>query len=307
MPLRYVGEYIDQIRRTANVLDSSATNGISSTEIVQYVDEGQSRLQSRISARYPTTFEAEVTFAPVANQEEYDFPDHTYTGSRIKTFEYSPTGQARDYYPLRQTVALNRINVPVNYPSHYITRGFKLLVVPTINTSTGLFRIIYEKQLPRLDIRRGKISSAAISGSYYTSITLDNTFDNDETEIAAAEYLTAVDKHGTIIYPALTVDSFDSSTGIITLETNTAPTTTGTLAAGQYVVLGRYSTTHSQLTAPCERYLISYGTWKTQKKDSNEDFEPQQEELQAIEADIIETFSANERDLFILPYTEDFL
>lgn len=307
MPLRYVGEYIDQIRRTANVLDSSSTNGVSSTEIVQYIDEGQSRLQSRISSRFPTTFEFQATFSPVANQEEYDFPSNVYTGSRIKMLEYSPTGNARDYYPLRQAIILDRSNVSVNYPSHYIIRGSKILITPTINNSTGTFRVVYERQLPRLDIRRGKVSSAANSGGYYTTITLDGAFDNDDTELAMAEYITVVDKHGTIIYSGISVDSYDSATDTITIDANTAPTSTGTIAAGNYVVLGKFSTTHSQLHEPCERYLISYGTWKTQKKDSNQDYQAQETELAAMENDIVETFSANERDIFILPYTEDFL
>lgn len=307
MQLRNVSELITQIRRQAKILDSSATNGVSSSEIVQYLNDAQDRLQSLISAEHSTAFEVDYSFSPVANQEAYDIPEDCFAVNRIRKLQYSPTGNAREYYPLKRGILEDRYNGSSSSPSHYIVRGNKLLIQPTISLASGTFRLVYQRVLPNLDIRRGKVLLANSSGLYYTTIELDTSYANDEEALSVAEYVTVVNSRGTIIYPALAVSSYNTSTQIITLDSSTALVSGGTISAGHFVVSGYNATTHPSVLLGdlSERYLICYGTWKCQRGDSNSDAGKQETELEALESDIVASFSMINVDQVPIPHTED--
>lgn len=310
MALRYLGEYITQIRRDTNTKDSSFTNGIPDDQIVEYLRDGQDRLQSKIFSKYPTLFEVETTFSPVANQESYTPASDEYAVNSIASLEYSPTGVDRDYYFLKKNILQSRTNVPVNYPSFYIQSGNRLLIQPKINTAAGLFRLVYTKALPSLDIRRGVVLSTTSDGTYYTSVTLDpaGSPTPDDTNLASVEYISIVDRHGNIKYSGIPITGYNSTTKVLTIETSTCPMASGTISGGYYVTIGAVSTTHSILPSPMGgRYLLAYGAWRVFGADNAIAAGAKEQELTAYENDIMETFAAPNRDIPYIPWTEDFI
>jgi hypothetical protein len=72
----------------------------------------------------------------------------------------------------------------------------------------------------------------------------------------------------------------------MSLETGAAMAD-GTIAAGDYITLKEYGTTHSSLPANIERYLKAYAVWKLLRRDSSSDSAEQYQELIAIESQII--------------------
>lgn len=306
MPTSNLASLIDAVRRQTNTVGTSSTSGIADDEFVGYFNDAQERLQSRISSKYSNIFTKEYEFAPVADQEEYDFPDDAYAVNRVWNLEFSSTGLARDYYNLKKRSFKARTGVTGNYPFEYLLKGNKILVGPIPTSATGMFRLTYEGAVKKLDIARGVIDTFATSGGYYTTITLDSAEDTDDEALAAADYVSFVTTLGTgTTQRGPAVSSYNSTTKVITLASNTFATT-DTLVAGMRVVLGDYSTTHTELPDICQRYLKSYVSWKILRRDSNvSDASPQERELEALEKDIEEMFGANDRDEIEIPYTED--
>lgn len=317
MALRYLGEYLAMVRFDTSTRNSLVTSGISDDQIVNYFRDGQDRLQSKLFSRYPNVFETETTFSPVANQESYTFPTDDYALNSIVSLEYSPSGLDRDYYFLTRNIINSRTNIPVSYPTQYIVSGTRLLIQPTPSTSSGTFRVVYTKQLPSLDIRRGMVSGTpGTSGGYYTTIVIaacdqsggTSITTPDDSNLSVAEYVSFVNRHGTIIYPGVSVSSYNSGTHTITCEASTAATSVGTIVAGNYVVFGAAATTHSTLPKPQgERYLVTYATWRLLLTDNSTAAAAKEKELTAYENDIVEAFSMSDRDIPYIPYTEDFI
>lgn len=302
-----LAELILSVRRQTSTTGTSETSGISDNEFVDYFNDAQERLQSRLTSKYSNIFTKEYEFSPVANQEEYSFPSDAYAVNRIWLLEFSSTGNPEDYYNLKRRSFSNRQAVYSNYPTFYILKGNKILVNPIVNTSTGSFRLTYEAQARKLDIARGTILSTDNDGTDYTTITLDPEANIDDDFFASADYISFV---GILGEPTEqmgpTVASYDSSSRIVTLNSGFS-IADDTLTAGMRIVGGMLSTTHTTLPDICQRYLKSYVAWKIQRRDSNiSDASPQERELQALEDDIEEMFAANDRDEIEIPYSEDF-
>lgn len=298
---------IESVRRQTNSVGSTASSGINDNEFVDYFNDAQERLQSRISSKFSNIFTKEYEFSAVANQEEYDFPDDMYAVNRLWKVEYSNTGSAQDYYNLKRRSFSSRTGVTGEYPSSYITKGNKILFQP-IPSSAGTFRLTYEGVCRRLDIVRATVSSSTLNDdeTHYATIELDTGEDIDDEYLSAADYVSFVTRFGVgTTQQGPSISSYDTATKIITLVADTFAVT-DSITAGMKVVGGKYSTTHSQLPEICERYLKSYVSWKILRRDSNiSDASPQERELEALEKDIEEMFGDNERDEIEIPYTED--
>lgn len=349
MTCRYNGELIRTIREETSTEGASDNYGIEDRQLLQWLNDAQNRLQSKIGKLYPSVFWDQTTFSPVASQEAYTLKTEIYTGAgsldvtqrfstnRVAKVEYSHTGNARDYRPLQLGTLLDRTGVSTNFPVYYILFKNQILISPIPNMSTGTFRVVYEKKLPSLSLRRGKMNGDATNtGNFYDYVTLqdwtiqDEEFTIDSEALGLAEFVTVVNFQGDVIRPMLKLEAtsstkpYDSSTlrlyfaaapnnirhGLTTVfnSINLSSYTSddeGYDENGFFVTDGIYATTHSQLPDFCERYLIAYANWKTQKRDGSNDEENSEQEVSAIENDIIENFAQNSLDVIPAPYTED--
>jgi hypothetical protein len=109
-----------------------------------------------------------------------------------------------------------------------------------------------------------------------------------------------VGSDGTIKCPKVEYSSV-AANGVVTLVGTHAYLTGETITVGDYVVPGERATTHSELPDNCERYLISYVTWKILKRDSSTGSQEHVQELQMLAQQIVEAYAAAAQDVTRIP------
>lgn len=295
--MRNIQLLIDQSRRATENEEFSTTTGITDEEFIQYLNDGQDRLESSIQVRFRNFFQDESIISTVVGQESYDIPQDALLGTRIEYVEYSSTGQDKDYYALKLGNLIERKTGVFAEPSFYIRRSKTILLTGQPQTSGAKLRVTYQKKLARLDIRRATVSAVTLASSSITSLTLDTSVLLDDTALLEEGYVTVVNKYGAIQMKRIPVTAIDTSTGVVTIEPGFTFESGETIAVGDYLLRGPVSTTHSELPDICERYLLSYANWKIFRRDSSNDAIEQGQELQVLERDILDGFEEPEGDV----------
>lgn len=305
------------LRMTENEDAQEEDSGLTKSEVVQYINEAQDRLQSRISRSHPKIFVTENFIDIVADQEAYDLPNDIYMGTRIIMIENKVGSQNTDYRKISSESIFSRNTASSTFSGrfpqfYYMRRGSQVLINPIpASAETNGLRITYEKKLPDLDIRRGLVDSAVLSGISPTSITIsvspslskDSILNIDgEAVLNEIDFITVVDRDGVIQMQAIPIDKFDATSGVITMTSGFTAQTGETVVAGNYIVGGKVSTSHSELQDMCERYLITYATSEILKRDTAVELHQLQLiKLREMERDIVDAYRQPDNDLLTLP------
>lgn len=296
---------IKQARRISDneEFDNDPDNplGIIDDEVVSFINDAQDNLHARISEVHPKLFISEELIDLVANQERYSLPSDIYLGGRLEHVEALFSNKEGDYFTIQPRAIKSRLaNYPASFPQFYIRSGDSMLIQPrpSVARTDGL-RVTYQRQLPELDIRRGKVLSSTIVTDNVQDITIDLapllTRDANLPQIAERtledfDFITVVDKAGNIKMNNIPLDSYDETTGVITVVSGFNRTTGQTISAGDYILGGSNSSTHSQLPQTCQRYLIAYASWKILKRDSMVDSKDQAREITEMLKEIVNSF-----------------
>lgn len=302
---RLVDRLITQVRRQTENEDVTATTGITDAEFLQYLNDAQHRLQSIITAKHQTVFVEEKILDVTVDTEAYAIPDDALMENKLITVEYSPSGAAEDYYHLEQTTMKRRDTAVQGFPVQYIRRSGQILLQPRPQQA-GLLRVNFVKRIWELDKRRGVVSVAVTNNTArtITTLELDPSSANPALDTASLEehdYLCVVDRDGNMKMQNIPFDSIDAATGVVTVSSGYTFEEGESIAAGDYVVGGKDTSTHTELPQMCERYLLAYCGWKILKRDSSVDFAEQQAELLQMEQDIVTSFSDISDDVQYVP------
>lgn len=302
MGTRLLDYIIDDVRESTENQDFSDTNGIQESEFVRFINNAQYRLQNLIVNQHPKVFTAEYVVNITSNTEEYTLPDMTFLGNKVTQVEYSPTTSDRDYYPLRPASLYNRNYNLEGDPDYYIRRNGKILLLPTPNNSGGKLRISYVKKVPKVDLRRGLVSAVTLGANSITSLTIDTTdVTTDATEIAKWTRMCVVDEEGNINMRNIKFTSYDSSTGVFTIDSSFTFDSGETIEVGNWIVMGPYSSSFLELPDEVERYIIDYASAYILHRDSSSDLNAQLLSLKDMESDIINSYAEIDDDIIEIP------
>lgn len=311
---------IKEVRRATENENASTTSGITDEELANYFNDAQTRLQARITAQHPRMFLAQSLISLVASTEVYGLPADIFLGSRIELLEWKFGSGTNDYEGIAHKALHERDTSYTSAgPYFYIRRDDDILInpVPSAALTDGL-RLTYQKKLRDVDIRRGKIASAAKTGNVLDTITLSDptTLLNKDKELKTAsdavlqsiDYICVVDKDGVSVLDQIPIDDYNKTTRVITVSASFSTTVAAATFVGAYVVGGKVATSHSDLKDVCERYLVSYVTFKVLRRDSNiQESEFQRDELIALESDIINAYQVPEEDPLELPLDNEWV
>lgn len=298
---RLIDYLISDVREQTENEDFSDNIGISDDEFLRYINEAQQRIQARIYAQHKHIFTEEETYSVVADQESYSIPDNSFTGNAISQVEFKHSSDDKDYRPLELRNLKNR-SVASGNPQFYIRKNKKFLISPVPSSSQGTLRLSYAKAVRRLDKRRGSIASFTDSGTQITALTLEVSTDSvDTTATAKDNFLCIVGRDGTIKMKNIEYDSISGTTGVVTLTANHTYESGESITVGDYIVVGKDTSTHSELPDHVERYLLAYCAWKILKRDSSADYSEQESELGQMESEIVATFGDIDDDIHLIP------
>lgn len=290
----------------------SAANDIGDQEFLQYANDGQDRMQSMISNSRNTAkiFVTEKIIAAVANQQEYDLADRLFFNKAIEQIEYSHDSSLSNYGVLQKLGFYNRSTDTSDYPRGYYRRRGKFYPVPIVNASSGSFRVMFERTLDDLDIRRGTVNT--ITNLNTTTRTFDSFTITGPDESATpinltnVDYVCLCDKDGAPKMYNIPVGSYNSSTDTLTPVSGFAYQVGESITAGNYVTLHKYTVTHSALPDDCERYLVQYMVLAAKHRDSSVDFEKALVFLDKLmEGDIIKACSKQTAEVEYIPQLDE--
>lgn len=306
--MKRVEHLIKQVRRQTDNLQVGTDQGMSDEEIIRFLNDAQDDIFGAIVNTFKQKFLTTHTFSAVANQSSYSLPPKAYMGAQTAMLEWSITGLERDYRALKRVTMREKVSCE-GWPARYSVSDY-LYVWPIPIAAQGMFKATYTKKIPMLDKRRAKINTVTIAGGQITAMTLlgptGAAFTSTDADgFTENDYLCVVSSTGTVKAAGIAYTAV-SNVGVVTLDGNYTLQTGETAAAGDYIVLGQYATTHSELTDDCERYLLAYTAWKVYKRDSNDDFGPQQQELGAMREQILDNYAELNLDIEYTPQVNDF-
>lgn len=296
--MKYVGDLITEVRRDTRNEDIPTPDtqvGISTEDFLRYLSFAQEKCQAIAVSAKSTKFNAVKEISLVASQIEYRIPDRVYLDEHILNVEYSHSGQARDYYELREQTLSKRDD---NYgcPAFYIRRGGGVLLCPVYNSSGAKARITFDRAVDNLDIRRGSVLSSLTSNGILAALTIDPDTD-DADAISRAQYLCINDAFGNVTMYNIPIVGYNSSTGVVAIANTSFTYQEGeTVDIGSYVTVGEYTTTHSKLNHLCERYMSQYAEYKIFRRDSSNDSNEAKADMRETLKEISTSYAETPRD-----------
>jgi len=302
--MRRVEHLLLQIRRHTENVQQSATDGITDLELIEALNNAQESMTARIHMTNNKLLADELEYTSVASQEAYDLPFNIFSNSHIIDMSWATSGAYADLISLEKVGFKERIR-DTGYPSKYILKGSKVLFNRIPQASGELGVMTFNPRLPRLDRRSGQVTVATLDTVTKTITTL--TLSSAITPTLAnayfdqTDYLTVVDRDGTIKMKSIPIDSVDTGTGVVTVAAGFVYATGETIAVGDYVCLGKYASTHSQLPETCERFLLAFGYKRVFLRDCSDDYLLQSKELQEMMDEITEVIGMESSDVEYIP------
>ncbi len=306
--MRRVDFLIADTRRVSrNEVNTDGTYSISDDEILRYINDAQDRLQGLIANQRSISkiFLVEKIIPTVAGQDGYSLNDRLFYNKEINQVEFSTTGNLGEYTVIPKMLDFNRDTNQSGLAIGYYTRLGKIYVIPVLDTSAGFLRILFERTLDDVDIRRGKISVVTgLTSTGFTSFTMDTSADAYESGtpgFSTIDYVCVVSEDGGVKAYNIPVGSYVTGTNVLTPRAGFTFQTGETIAVNDYVVFGKYTTTHSQLSDECDRYLIHYAAYSLLHKDSSNDGSKEKELLDQIENDVVKSIARQTGELQFIP------
>lgn len=230
---------INEAKLSTNTTD---INSVSTVLCTQYMNRIHSYVEDLLFLVNDENdlFVADYLFQLVPGQDEYDLPINIYAKSSVDNLAVSfLNGLSNTFLPLKKVSRKQQ-----GFTFGYFIRDNKIVLTPR-PTSPLNMKLAYVRKLPTLGPRIGAAISSAGAGTVTTgTVTIDNLTVVDD-------YFSTVDSTGTITSYNNKILTYTLSTGVITFTAGT-----GAIANGQYVIPGKYATSHSQLPDECEKYLI---------------------------------------------------
>lgn len=305
--MRRVDYLITEARRISkNDANTDGTLATTDEEIIRYFNDAQDELQGLISSLkgVDAIFNTEELISIVGNQESYSLTKRLFVNKEIDLVEFSATGALSDYVVLDKTSLFNRDTNTSSYPSGYWRRQGKIYITPIPSSSVGTLRVSYEQTLDDLDKRRGKVSVVTgLTSTSFTSITLDSTADETSTpNLSTIDYVCIVDKDGARKAYNIPVGNYDTGTNVLTPVAGFTFAQTGdSIAVTDYVVFGKWATTHSTLPDECESYLIHFAAEMLLHKDSSNDMRQHTARRLEIRTQILKSLASQTSEIQRIP------
>lgn len=302
---------IEAARRASLNRDYSTTLGIPQEDFVVFGNEAQERIVSEIKKTHPKYFIGQKIVTCVAGQEAYDLPSDCYV-DHIENVEFSADGRSENYIRLEQAKLPERVTAPASEPRFYIKFGRQILLAAPCQNSVGTLRISYFKQPRRLEVRRATVASATFSTPTLSALslsTLTMAALDPSNELSKYNYLTVVDRIGRAVMSGIEYDNASTLTGLVTLTGGSFTAQTGeTIAVGNFVVPGVYSTNVSELPDVCERYIIKWMTAQALARDGSSLASESEEKCKEMLQDIVTAFADSDHDVsHVTILTTDFM
>lgn len=285
-------EYL--ITQVRNSTDNKDVNGISNAEIVSYFNDAQRYITTLIFKNnpYADLFKVQIELPAVASGE-YELPSDCYSTNAISMVEarFADTSNNKGYSRIKPIAESE-----FSYIFGYITRDDKVLISGQNDVAQlQNVRITYFRQLPTVDIRRGRFMAP------YTTTTI--TVTGLDTEVFTMDDMfSAVEADGS--QAVKEIYSTSTSSPMTMAAEKVTEILTGGTGGPKYLVAGTNACNKSLLPDACETYLLDYVKQRIYTRNNYEDANKQMYFTELQQQEIISIFSKNKKDDDTIPVTD---
>lgn len=239
MTLRRLERLLSEARYSSNSQDD---NVITDQLLVLYSNRVQSMIEDRLFLTNSMNglFQEDFTVSVVQDVYAYDLPFDIYAKSAIKSVGTRVQG------------AYGRIKDPIPFISEAESGnkwGYSLkesqIILNLQRSINEPIVITYVRKIPTL----GKRFGVAITAAGATTVTVGATPGTSPLDID--DYFCTVDLNGVVKTRGHLISTYNAATGAMTFVAGT-----GVPANGEYVIPGKYATSHSQLPLECEKIFL---------------------------------------------------
>jgi len=293
---------ISASRRATENQEYTETAGIQDEEFIQYFNDGQEEIHTLLNTAFPHILMKVKEISLTNGQEAYDIPSDVFMGTRIDTIEFTQSGNAQNYYPLKKGSLKERLSGIQTDPSFYIRSGTQIFLQPKPQSSGSKLRVTYQRSIPRLDIQRATVGAVSLDSGAKTvlSLSLDDTVLMDTAALLEENFITVIDKNGNVKMQAIPILGI-SGVGIVTVDPSFAYQDGETIAVGDAVCRGTYSSNFSELPDLCEKYLLEYANARILMRDSSTDADSISQVLLKVQQTIQAAFAEPDNDPDYVP------
>lgn len=292
-------------RRLTNNEDSSATTGITDDEILQYLNDAQDRIQGLISNQKNTSkiFTSSKVISSISGIDGIPINDRIFYNKEIQQVEFSYSGNDSDYTLLTKLNFFNRDTSSSDYAEGYYTAFGKIYLVPIITNASAKLRIMFERSLDDLDKSRGTVSLVTgLTSTTFTSITIGSDADETSTpNLSTIDFICVNDAYGNVKAYNIPVGTYTPATNVLTPAASFSFQSGETIAIGDKITFGKYSTLYSKLPDEIERYLVHYAARELSRKDSKALYSAQAGVVSDIETDIVKKAGSQTAEVQFIP------
>lgn len=236
--LRRLERLIQEARFSSNTQD---TDAIKDDLLVLYSNRVQSMIEDRLFLTNSSNglFQEDETINVIQGQTNYDLPFDIYGKNAIKSVGIKLQG------------AYGTIKDPIPFISESESGnkwGYALkesqIMLNLQRSVTEPIIVTYVRKIPTLGLRFGAPISATTLNTVTVGATTKDILDIDD-------YFSTVDVNGVIKTRGHLISSYNKATGLITYVSGT-----GVPANNEYVIPGKYATSHSQLPLETEKIFL---------------------------------------------------
>lgn len=299
--MRRLEQLIDICRKeTGNTrYDSSYEgSGISQAVFVQHFRDAQDSLYMHIVAKKTKFFRKTLTVPVVPMQELYPWPSDIYVQA-LETLQWCDVRYGASPITLLKSYTKEKLAIRTGYAYSYIPSNSGIEMNPPPNY--GNLFMTYERKLPALQKKAGRITAGAIAGGQLTSLEVDSTEKMyDEEEINSDYFLCVVDKLGNVKAKDIPYDK--CTNGVFTLNPFTIPDGQ-TIAVGDFIIVGQNTCNVAELPDICEGYLRKYVIYRVRYGDYSAWTAEAKADLGAYLSEMDDSFGRLSEDITQIPIT----
>lgn len=251
------------VRKLSQNTRYDENSGIPQDVFVQHFNDAQDFLMKQVQNLKTKFFLKTVEVPVVPGQSIYPWPKDCYIRS-METIQWSDASKGVYYTNLSKTVTKERVTSQVGYAFGYTPKHEGVEMNPPIQT--GILYFTYERTLPKLQKRSGKITVATMAGDDLTALSVDIGAPYDQEEINSDFFLCVCDKFGNIKARDIQYDSV--ANGVFTLDPF-ALSPGESVSVGDYILVGKNTCNVPEWPDICESFLRKYAVYQAKYGDSS--------------------------------------
>lgn len=299
--MRRLEQLIDICRKeTGNTRyeDSAFGSGIQQSVFVQHFRDAQDALYMHIVSKKTKFFRKTKTIQVDPMRKMYPWPDDIYVQA-LETLQWSDTRFRGTPITLKKSYTKELLSTRVGYAYSYIPSNEGVEMNPPVNY--GRLHFTYERKLPLLQKRSGRITNVTMVGNTVTALTVDsNDKIYDESEINDDFFLCVVDKFGNV--KALNIEYIDCMNGVFSM--NPFDLQDGeSIAVGDSILVGKNTCNIPDLPDICEGYLRQHVIYRVKMGDESSWTDEARNNLNAYLNAIDDSFGRLSEDITDIPIT----